>query len=83
MTREQAIKVFNSYCSERYLADTRLQEACGVAIEALQDKTGHWILDDIDNSITCDKCGCLIYANDILQGDAHFCPNCGADMRGK
>ena len=46
-------------------------------------KKGHWILDDSDNSITCDKCGCLIYANDILHGDAHFCPNCGADMRGE
>lgn len=36
MTREEAIKVLNSYCSERYLADTSLQEACSVAVEALQ-----------------------------------------------
>jgi len=36
MTNTEAIKVLNSYCSERYLADTSLQEACSVAVEALQ-----------------------------------------------
>ena len=35
-----------------------------------EPKTGHWILDETDNSITCDKCGCLIWANDISNGDA-------------
>lgn len=42
---------------------------------------GNWILDETDNSITCDKCGCLIWANDISNGEAHYCPNCGADMK--
>ena len=41
---------------------------------------GHWILDETDNSITCDKCGCLIWANDISNGEAYYCPNCGAKM---
>ena len=45
-------------------------------------QTGKWILDETDNSITCDKCGCLIWANDICNGDAYYCPNCGAKMRG-
>lgn len=45
-----------------------------------QPKTGHWILDETDNSITCDKCGCLIWANDISNGEAYYCPNCGAYM---
>jgi len=44
---------------------------------------GEWILDETDNSVECNKCGCQIYPNDILHGDAHFCPNCGADMRGE
>ena len=30
-----------------------------------EPRKGHWILDETDNSITCDKCGCLIWANDI------------------
>jgi predicted RNA-binding Zn-ribbon protein involved in translation (DUF1610 family) len=45
-----------------------------------EPKTGHWILDETDNSITCDKCGCLIWANDISNGEAYYCPNCGAGM---
>lgn len=44
-------------------------------------KRGRWILNETDNSITCDKCGCLIWANDISNGEAYYCPNCGADMR--
>ena len=57
-------------------------EAFDMAIKALEQepKTGHWILDETDNSITCDKCGCLIWANDISNGEAHYCPNCGAKM---
>ena len=47
---------------------------------AEQEPTGHWILDETDNSITCDKCGCLIWANDISNGEAYYCPNCGARM---
>ena len=43
-------------------------------------KTGHWILDETDNSITCNKCGCLIWANDISNGEAYYCPNCGFRM---
>lgn len=45
-----------------------------------EPKTGHWILDETDNSITCDKCGCLIWANDISNGEAYYCPNCGCRM---
>ena len=45
-----------------------------------KQRTGHWILDDRDNGITCDQCGCGIYAIDIMDGDPHYCPNCGARM---
>ena len=54
---------------------------CGAKYgKLLKQKTGHWILDETDNSITCDKCGCLIWANDISNGEAYYCPNCGAKM---
>lgn len=43
---------------------------------------GNWILDESDNSVTCDTCGCQMYLNDIMNGEGHFCPNCNADMRG-
>ena len=41
---------------------------------------GKWILDDSDNSITCCRCNCMIWANDICNGEPHYCPNCGALM---
>lgn len=49
-------------------------------IEQESINIGHWIFDETDGSITCSKCGCCIWANDIHNGDAHFCPNCGAEM---
>ena len=41
---------------------------------------GHWELEESDNSVTCDKCSCSMYLNDIMNGDGHFCPNCGCCM---
>lgn len=58
----------------------RRKEAKRWRAKARQPKTGHWILDETDNSITCDKCGCLIWANDISNGEAYYCPNCGCRM---
>ena len=43
---------------------------------------GEWEHDESDNSVMCKKCGCFLYPSDISDGEAHFCPNCGADMRG-
>ena len=42
----------------------------------------HWVLDETDNSVTCDNCGCMIYPNDIINGEPHFCTNCGLEMKG-
>lgn len=81
MTNEEAIKRLKEARSTiqpfRYV-----DEAIDYAIKALeqQPKIGRWILDETDNSITCDKCDCLIWANDISNGDARYCPNCGAKM---
>ncbi len=61
-----------------YVPISKIQEA--PSVNPQEPKTGHWILDETDNSITCDKCGCLIWANDISNGEAYYCPNCGAKM---
>lgn len=84
MTREDAISILNvivHMLEPKYDTD-RVEDAVDMAIKALEQepKTGHWILDETDNSITCNKCGCLMWANDICHGDAHYCPNCGARM---
>lgn len=42
---------------------------------------GLWVLDTSDNSVSCSECDCMIYPNDIMYGDALYCPNCGREMK--
>ena len=42
---------------------------------------GYWILDGSDNSVSCSECDCMIYPNDIMYGDALYCPNYGREMK--
>lgn len=50
-------------------------------IDAAPVRRSEWVTDDDNNDDWaepyCKKCGCSIPC-----GPAHFCPNCGADMRG-
>lgn len=78
MTKEEAIECLN-FQNEKFFGGQ--SEALKMAISELKENNGEWILDETDNSVTCNKCGCMIYPNDILNGDAHFCPNCGRKMR--
>ena len=49
-------------------------------IDAAPVRRSEWVTDDDNNDDWaepyCKKCGCSIPC-----GPAHFCPNCGADMR--
>ena len=51
-------------------------------------KTGRWIHLSRHKWIRthkCDQCGNILDFDGVNagRGDANFCPNCGADMRGK
>jgi hypothetical protein len=63
--------------------DAETLEGAVATSKPLFENKGEWILDETDNSVECNKCLCQIYPNDISYGEPHFCPNCGADMRGK
>lgn len=76
ISRQAAVNVASGFCHPSNVAD----ELAKLPSVTPQPKTGHWILDETDNSITCDKCGCLIWANDISNGEAYYCSNCGAKM---
>ena len=45
----------------------------------IEPRKGHWINTDATHS-KCNRCGALF---EIISadGEANFCPNCGADMR--
>jgi hypothetical protein len=53
----------------------------GIEYSETHRPQGEWKQDEDDNSLTCSGCGCRLWANDIIDGEAYFCPNCGADMR--
>ena len=47
-------------------------------------KNGKWIATDWKVIYKCSNCGNFLNFNGVNagRGDANFCPNCGADMRG-
>ena len=81
ISREDAIKVVHEYF-QHYLKVN--DDICLDGIRSLpsvlpQPKIGKWI--DIDETHSkCDKCG-AIFEIVSANGEANFCPNCGADMR--
>lgn len=47
---------------------------------------GEWIkMDKRGNNVRCSKCGNTLNLRGVNagRGDANYCPNCGADMRGE
>lgn len=75
MTKDQAIDEIKRYIYE--CDDNALSvEAGEMAISALKERPkGEWIF--IDGQHVCSKCN-------LYNGvESDFCPNCGADMRGK
>lgn len=74
----------------------RYVDALKAAIEALSERTGEWIFEETDEykRTYCSVCGgsapFVIVPDDYYGRRFHgetrkpkFCPNCGADMRGK
>ena len=61
-------------------------EAADKRIAELMPKEGEWIEQDYGNSIChkCSVCGKNQYnvLLEMMQGDYHYCPNCGAKMDG-
>jgi len=97
MTREEAINRLQNGEPFSEIYDPAWDEALKMAISALSENKGEWIKvhsgdKDFPESIVCSKCG---NENSHFDFDEHaepigkvfvtskFCPNCGADMRGK
>ena len=55
-------------------------------VDAVDRKRGKWEWHSDDELYySCSCCGHKAYGNtlEIIDGAYHFCPNCGADMRGE
>lgn len=90
MTREEAIAILEEEADFLYGEDKpHNRTAFDMAIKALsvpKREKGEWILvvdreDEIikENHWECSKCG----SSKSGWGEYKFCPDCGADMRGK
>lgn len=88
MTNKEAIEILKSY--RKRLTDSVSNqldkdiEAFEIAIKNLEtQKTGHWFIKEGGN--VCSNCGNtqLKYTSLDCDWRPHYCPNCGADMRGE
>lgn len=92
MKKDEAISILATSSRPREPKDrARYDEAVKMAIDALnkpEPKTGHWIDAVIPNDNgglpvqVCDQCN-TFFPLAYTGGGHHFCPNCGADMRGE
>ena len=89
MTTKEAIQLLKSATMfEPTLENRDYPEAFDLAIKALEERPqGEWIVDE-DNGILrfmkCSNCGKVAeWLDGGSQFLSNFCPNCGADMRGK
>lgn len=99
MERKEVIKILEYIREKRQINNKKELEALDYALSSVKTDEAYdliyegleveevvhakWILDETDNSSTCSRCGCLLWASDILRGDAYYCPNCNAKMDGE
>ena len=84
MTRNEAIQILDNERKEYIIKGCKLDKAIDVAIEALSERTGEWILvcdseGEGDNLYRCSKCGCKYGCQEYDK--PNFCLDCGAYMR--
>lgn len=89
MTREESIAILDGFKHNPLFSSTHAQ-AFDMAISALSEKKGEWISAKVgklfpSNDYKCSICGNILNFDGVNcgRGDANFCPNCGADMRGE
>lgn len=73
-TEAEAIEVWN-----------RAMGAKDINVPNKERKKGKWVkVGHFGRSYKCDQCGNFLDFDgvNVGRGDANFCPNCGADMRG-
>ena len=95
ISREEVCKYIREFVNHEYATD-REREMVGCMIAGIQhiqsihpnEKTGHWIAQDIHNCHTDFRCSACGYTHSFMHlygkptADYTYCPNCGVKMEG-
>lgn len=84
MKRSEAIQILDNERKAYIIKGCKLDKAIDMAIEALSERTGKWILvcdseGEGDNLYRCSECGCEYGCQEYDK--PNFCLDCGAYMR--
>ena len=84
MKRSEAIQILDNARKAYIIKGCKLDKAIDMAIEALSERTGKWILvcdseGEGDNLYRCSECGCEYGCQEYDK--PNFCLDCGAYMR--
>ncbi len=84
MTNKEAMEILTSIKNTPAIKwENGADIAFDLAIKALEERPqGEWIDEDDSYYANCSNCGYQINTHHE-RGYLKFCPNCGADMRGK
>ena len=86
MTQEEAKYILEHTVISWSVSGSDAREAIQMAIKELKRKHGKWEWNNDDELFySCSCCGHKAYGNtlEIIDGTYHFCPNCGAEMKGE
>lgn len=84
MTREEAIELIHDIQTDAvYSILPEEKEALDMAISALSENKGEWIVYDHGMGLVYLKCPFCGATNNKRFVEHNFCGKCGADMRGE
>ena len=86
MTSKDAIKLIQEIEEDGRNVTKEHIEALDLAIKALEERPqGEWIkhIDNLFPEESTEECPFCHEEQILIGNDDNFCPNCGADMRGK
>ena len=81
--------VFGEFCAcsdetEQVLNDIIEQVRALPAADVVPARHGNWeFIDSAPWYHKCNQCQCFLKIDDITDGKANYCPNCGAKMDGE
>ena len=79
----KAVKFYETFCDPYPRVIEALEE-----LPSVQPRKGKWIEGRDERFVKCSECGMESTKNALMgialfgEKEPHFCPNCGADMRG-